>query len=105
MMNRKEFIEKIVQFLPINSVKQIFLFGSYVTKTNNENSDIDLIVVSNSFKNINGYLRKKIFSPMTDMFQINLDIICLTESEFDAFKNSDAYEKEHMKLIYTGEPS
>lgn len=92
----------IIKSLPTNSVKQIFVFGSYATRTNDEYSDVDLLVVSNCFEAINGYLRRKLFSSIIDGFQTKLDIVCLTEAEFEAFKNSDAYEKEYKELIYTG---
>ncbi len=102
MINKSTIINSIIQSLPSNTVKQIFIFGSYANGANNDYSDMDLIIVSNCFEHINGYLRKKLFSSVLDNFQIKLDIVCLSEAEFEAFKNSDAYKKEYMELIYTG---
>lgn len=96
----KSYIEKILLALPINTVKYIFVIGSYAKETYTQESDIDFIVVSNTFENINGYLRVKIAS--SDLLNVSpkADIKCLTEKEFNRYKQSLAYKHEDIKLIY-----
>lgn len=102
-INQKKYIEKILLSLPANTVKYIFLIGSYAKGTNAENSDVDFIVVSNSFEDINGFLRAKIVSMHLLDLSPKADIVCLTEREFNKYKQSQAYKYEVLKLIYKGE--
>lgn len=76
-----ECINKIIEFLPQNTTKYIFLIGSFAKNENNENSDIDLLVVSDAFKTINGYLRQKIC--YEDYFQFYMGFYYLPQKVFD----------------------
>lgn len=49
MESVEKYIEKISQYYKIES---IILFGSYAKGTENEDSDIDIAVISSDFKNI-----------------------------------------------------
>lgn len=98
-----ECINKIIKTLPPNTTSYIFLIGSYAKNENNENSDIDLLVVSDSFKTINGYLRQKIIKTNFDELQLKFDIICLTDEEFNRYKQSNAYNDECLRLIFRGD--
>lgn len=49
MESIEKYIEKISQYYKIEA---IILFGSYAKGTENENSDIDIAVISSDFKNI-----------------------------------------------------
>lgn len=84
-------------------IKCIFLIGSYAKQRCNINSDVDLIVVSNSFKNINNHVRKKILLSAFQGDYPKLDIICLTEQEFQNYKTSTAYKEEKLILLYEGD--
>lgn len=101
-INEKIYIEKIILSLPINTVKYIFLIGSYANGTYTQDSDVDFIVVSNCFENINGYLRVKIVLTNLSGVYPKADIVCLTEKEFNDYKRSQAYKHENIKLIYKG---
>ncbi|MBE7046287.1 MAG: nucleotidyltransferase domain-containing protein [Ruminococcaceae bacterium] len=98
-----ECINKIIEFLPQNTINYIFLIGSFAKNENNENSDIDLLVVSDVFKTINGYLRQKIIKTTFDEVQQKFDIICLTNEEFNRYKQSNAYNDEYLRLIFRGD--
>lgn len=49
MQSIEKYIEKISQYYKIEA---IILFGSYAKGTENEDSDIDIAVISSDFKNI-----------------------------------------------------
>jgi predicted nucleotidyltransferase len=49
MESIEKYIERISQYYKIEA---IILFGSYAKGTENEDSDIDIAVISNDFKNI-----------------------------------------------------
>ena len=98
-----ECINKIIEFLPQNTTKYIFLIGSFAKNENNENSDIDLLVVSDAFKTINGYLRHKIIKTNFDEVQQKFDIVCLPNEEFNIYKQSNGYNDECLRLIFRGD--
>lgn len=49
MNSIKKYIEKISQYY---NIEAIILFGSYAKGTENENSDIDIAIISSDFKDI-----------------------------------------------------
>ncbi len=49
MKSIQKYIEKISQFY---NIEAIILFGSYAKGTENENSDIDIAIISSDFKDI-----------------------------------------------------
>lgn len=102
-IKQEECINNIIQSLPLNTIEYIFLIGSYAKGTNTKNSDIDLIVVSDCFKDISGYLRKKIVSTWIDNNMPKVDIVCLTENEFKEYECSQAYKDESLQLLFKGD--
>lgn len=62
------------------TIDQAYLFGSYAKGTSNENSDIDLAVVSKDFEGIRFYDRKKLAKYL---IKANFDI------ELHPFKTED----------------
>ncbi|MHA1694019.1 MAG: nucleotidyltransferase domain-containing protein [Candidatus Helarchaeota archaeon] len=65
---------------------KIILFGSRARGDHLENSDIDLIVISDKFKNIP--FRKRLIQAYGSWDnKINLEIICYTFEEFEIKKN------------------
>lgn len=101
-MNQQLYVRRILEALPVGTVKYIFLVGSYATDENTNNSDVDFIVISDCFKNISGYLREKIVSANLADIYPRADIKCLTVKEFEQYKRSDAYSNEVLKNIYEG---
>lgn len=102
ILDQNIYVKKIIQALPTNTVKYIFLVGSYAKDQNTNNSDVDFIVISDCFKNISGYLREKIVSANLANIYPRADIKCLTVREFEQYKCSDAYSNEVLKNIYEG---
>ncbi len=68
------------------SPNTIILFGSRARGDHLEESDFDLIVVSDKFKNINFRDRISKAYGLWDKKQ-NLDVICYTNKEFESKKN------------------
>ena len=66
-------------------IEKIILFGSRATDDFGENSDVDLIIISDDFDGMNFFERVK---KMYDFWEIELpvDFICYTKNEFNNLK-------------------
>lgn len=98
--SQSDVVATLVNTMPFESIVSIYLIGSYAKGTNVYNSDIDLIIVSNCFGKICGYLRSKIVLSCLKENRPKIDVICLTEKEFYEYKRSAAYHNESLKLLY-----
>ena len=79
-------LKKHIDFLKKSfNPEKIILFGSRARKDHLEESDFDLIIISNRFKNMNFRERISKAYGMWDKKQ-NLDIICYTKQEFEKKK-------------------
>ena len=83
ILDQNIYIEKIIQALPTNTVKSIFLVGSYAKSKNTYNSDVDFIVISDCFKNISGFTGK-----LKGLFEVR-DLSNLTRVVFDINDNGE----------------
>lgn len=82
-MDKKELLKEIENFkqkLPFDS--KIIVFGSRIKGENRRDSDIDLIIVSEYFRNIKFNKRIPI---MYDYWDLNfpVDFLCYTPEEFE----------------------
>lgn len=98
--SQSDIITALINTMPFESITAIYLFGSYAKGTNIYNSDIDLIVVSNCFDKLCGYLRSKIVLSLLKETHPKIDVICLTEKEFYKYRKSAAVRNESLKLLY-----
>ncbi|OGL44804.1 MAG: hypothetical protein A2W05_00625 [Candidatus Schekmanbacteria bacterium RBG_16_38_10] len=64
-------------------VKKIILYGSYVSGKIKEESDIDLVVVSDSFRNMDLWERLCLLGQARMGIKIPIEIIGLDEEEFN----------------------
>lgn len=64
----------------------ILLFGSHVKATANEDSDIDVIIVSKAFSNI-PFLKRMPMILKKVRFEKHIDYICYSPKEFQKIKN------------------
>lgn len=87
-INPKRIIETFLSHVPNDiKVKGVFLFGSYATGRIREDSDLDFIVISPDFKNMQFMKRLELLShvqganPITR--SIPMDIIGYTPKEFN----------------------
>ena len=75
-----EKISKAVEYLKLIGVKEIFLFGSLVDGTFNENSDIDLAVTGISARN---YFKAIVELPMIIEHKVDLVALDFTSKNFE----------------------
>ncbi len=100
----KTTINEVVDFLKqslINSgihVDSIALFGSALNGNMNNDSDIDLIIISSDFSNLDLFERAKLtMKPETDTFKkykIPMDIINLSLEEYNDSKTRLFYQSK-----------
>ena len=89
----KEALPKIVQkFKP----SKIIVFGSRVRGNARSDSDIDVIVVSDRFKNI-PFIRRMPMLLRLVRFDQHIDFLCYTEEEFERIKDESAVVKSAME--------
>ncbi|MEK6933321.1 MAG: nucleotidyltransferase domain-containing protein [Nanoarchaeota archaeon] len=90
-------LKKHLAFLKrIFNPEKIILFGSRARGDNLEESDFDLIVVSEKFKNMNFRDRIIMAYGVWDKKQ-GLDIICYTHKEFEKKKKQEGIVKQASK--------
>jgi hypothetical protein len=96
---QKEALPKIVQHAkPL----KVLIFGSRVRGNATEDSDIDVIIISDSFKNI-PFLRRMERMLKVVRFPKHVDYLCYTPDEFERIKHAssiieDALE-QHLEAI------
>ncbi|MFW5991208.1 MAG: nucleotidyltransferase domain-containing protein [Candidatus Nanoarchaeia archaeon] len=82
-MDREQLLKEIENFkkkLPFDS--RIIVFGSRIKNTNRKDSDVDLIVISEYFRDIKFNKRMPIMYDYWDM-NYPVDFICYTPEEFE----------------------
>ncbi len=93
----KKIINKLVRFgreaSKETKITKIILFGSQAWGKTHQDSDIDLLIVSPSFR------RKKSFYRGVSLYQYwdidsPVDFLCYTPEEFSRFKRSASFIKE-----------
>jgi len=100
MVQKKSLILELKKFLvTLNDdikIEKIFLFGSRAEGNFNENSDVDLIIISPDFENMNFFER---VSKMYDYWEIDLpvDFLCYTPKEFNRLKKGITIVSEALK--------
>jgi predicted nucleotidyltransferase len=83
---RKEALPKLVrEFKP----EKVIIFGSRVRGTANEDSDIDVIVISSYFADI-PFLKRMPFVLKKVPFLKHVDYLCYTRSEYDRIKDESS---------------
>ena len=89
----KSFVKKLSKDFEI---KEIILFGSRANGTEKDDSDIDLIIVSPDFEDMNFFERG---ARMYDYWDLNMpvDFLCYTEKEFERLKNRITIVREALK--------
>ena len=80
-------------------VSQLVLFGSFATGTFTENSDIDVVVVSESFKGLNHWQRiEKMTEALYKLFQ-PIEARALTPEEWESGNSITAMYAKTSTLI------
>lgn len=84
-----------------SDIDSVYLIGSFRRGTATEMSDLDLIVVSNIYNGLSGFIRRKHFlSHFSYVSSIMLDPKCLTVNELKLFSLSEAFINESPLAIY-----
>jgi predicted nucleotidyltransferase len=80
-------------------VRQMVLFGSYATGTFTENSDIDVVVVSDIFRGLNHWQRiEKMTSALYELF-LPIETRALTPEEWESGESMTAAYARTSTLI------
>jgi predicted nucleotidyltransferase len=82
--------------------KKIILFGSRAVDSSAPASDIDLIIISDVFKEI-PFLKRMSFVLKQIKFPKHLDILCYTPEEFEMIKNTSAIVQNaltHSQILF-----
>ena len=83
---RREALPKLIkEFKP----EKVLLFGSRVTGDARRESDIDLIVISSSFKNI-PFIKRMPLVLKKVTFPTHVDYICYTREEYENIKDASS---------------
>lgn len=98
-----KFLEQKLRDTGLNALK-IVLFGSQAKGRNTEESDIDLVIVSDDFRNKDIFARVKLIKDAEiatiKKFMVPLDIVMLTPEEFDS-KTSPIADYAHKgEVVY-----
>ncbi len=93
MQGLKKFLQSLSKDI---NVEKIILFGSRARKDFDEQSDVDLIIVSEDFGRMNFFERVK---KMYVYWEIDypVDFICYTPEEFNKLKNQITIVREAIK--------
>jgi predicted nucleotidyltransferase len=83
---RKEVLPAIIRlFSPV----KVMIFGSRVKGTATKDSDIDVIIVSESFTGI-PFVRRMALVMKSARFKKHVDYLCYTPEEFERLKNTSS---------------
>ncbi len=69
------------------SPSKVLIFGSNVTGKATENSDIDIIIISNYFKGTS-FIKRMPMVLKAVRFEKHIDALCYTEDEFERIKTN-----------------
>ena len=104
------FIDQLLDALKQADPYKVILFGSYATGTQNENSDIDMVVILDNndvAKTYDERLKKKLYINrlVRDInYKIALDILVYSKEEYKIIKNYGNYFIDEIentgKIIY-----
>ena len=88
-MDRKTVIKEIKNFIHTLSkdivLEEVILFGSRARADGNEESDIDLLIVSDNFEGMS-YFKRAYMMYKYWKARIPIDFMCYTSKEFNALK-------------------
>ena len=89
----KMFKEEVSRDIPIN---EMILFGSRAKGKAKKDSDVDLVIVSKKFKNLDFFQRG---AKMYDYWNVGLpvDFLCYTPEEFNKLKKKITIVKEAVE--------
>ncbi len=94
--SRNEIISELRKFKKENGIDKIVFFGSRATDKHSKDSDVDLIVVSHSFRGFKSFRRAP-----TVRLKLNLDypidLLCYTPEEFKRKREEPTIVREAVR--------
>ncbi len=96
----KEFVEIVNNKLNIEAV---FIVGSFADGTNNEASDLDIIVVSSDFNYYCLNTRRKILSGLIKKSSVKIDLYCYTTQEYISMCNDEIWKNKARVEVWKNE--
>ncbi len=100
MVGEKDLVGELKRFKIKTSadipIQKLILFGSRATDKAKEDSDVDLILISEKFKRLNFIKRA---AKMYDYWDLNLpvDFLCYTPKEFEKLRKQVSIVSEALK--------
>ena len=103
MENIKEQIDNLVDRIKVFDAKEIILFGSYATGTANEDSDIDLCIITDQNNKRKIDLMRELRRAIAPVLEFPVDLLVYSKDEFYERANiSSSFEfkiqKEGVKI-------
>ena len=89
-------VKKFVYKMKNLNLDKVILFGSYARNKQRKNSDVDLLIISNNFKNIKSFKRAKELYLNWDI-DMGVDFICLTNEELEKKKKEIGIVSEALR--------
>ena len=89
----KQFKNSVSEEIPIT---KMYFFGSRAKGTPNKYSDIDLIIISPKFKNMNFFKRGALMYKHWDL-NYPVDFLCYTTTTFNKLKKQESIVKQAVK--------
>lgn len=101
-ININNFIKEIKKNLIFKNIKSLYIYGSYLTKVSNLNSDIDILIILNRSLELSDlYEIKNIKALFKDKYNVVLELNILNENSISS--NKDTYWHNGRGLIFLEE--
>lgn len=86
MYNRIEIAREFAKAIKSDKIKKIILFGSVAREEDTEESDIDILIISNEWEQIDSLITEEVFNIVLDTQELISPYI-LSEKQFEQTKN------------------
>ena len=86
MYNRVEIAREFANAIKSDKIIKIILFGSVARKDDSEDSDIDILIISNEWEEIDSLITDEVFKVVLDTQEL-ISPYVLSEKQFEETKN------------------
>lgn len=107
MVNRKSIAEKFAKEISSDKIDRIILFGSVARGEDNDDSDIDLLIVSDNYHEIEPVISEGIFNMISEYGEL-VSAHVMTNETFNRTKNYSFLTRvlnEGINLVWTDDYS
>jgi predicted nucleotidyltransferase len=93
----KKFLsEAVPKIVEVVKPARVVIFGSRARGAAGEGSDLDVIVVADSFRGM-PFLKRMPFLPKLVQFEKHIDFLCYTQEEFERVKQTSSLVKSALR--------